>query len=1127
MHLRRKMLNPWPQAHVIKYVLAWLMMVPFLTFAQIKTISGTVKDNEGKPLQGISVTVKGKSGGTQTDDAGKFSISASGTDVLIFSSVGFETYEVKAGDNSTLSVALKPASNALNDVVVVGYGTVKRKDLTGSVGTAPIKDMQRAPVGNITEALAGRVAGVVVSSADGQPGALPNIVVRGNNSITGDNSPLYVIDGFPIENANIGALNPEDIESMEFLKDASATAIYGSRGANGVVVITTKKGKTGAPTINFSTTYGTQKITKKIDLMTPYEYLQNLRERDSLSNNYATFYVPGSGNVLTQYYNTDISYGAITYFDPTLNATVVNEKFGIGNLEKYKSIPGLNLQDAMNKTGVFQTYDLSLTGGNDKTRYAMSGNYLDQNGILINSGYKRYTGRLILDQTVNDKLKVGVNAAYTYLKSWGGSPTQSNTNGYYGSSSAPMYQVYGYRPVTALDSTGKQTGNLLDDFLDPTLRTSSAAAQFLNIINPVINQNHSLRQVFQNNLNANGYIEYKILPSLTLRIIGGISTNQARNEQFYDTLTLYGSPKTAAGQSNGANGSIVYSQNNSWFNSNILTFDKTFSRDHHLNVVGVVEESGNKTYAYGVSAFQITNPSLGISALDNINASSGGARVASASSSNNTLASFLGRVNYDYKSRYYLTASFRADGSSKFAPGNKWGYFPSTAFKWRFVEESFLKNNNVLSDGNLRISWGQTGNNRGISDFPYLTAITTPSGTSGNGYYVINGALVSGFYPGSLANKDLKWETVTQTNIGIDLGFLHNRINLTADIYRKKSTNLLLNASLPASVGFSNVFANVGSLENKGLELNINTTNIQTKDFRWTSSFNIAWNKTKVLFLVQGQETLQSTVGWDAVNYNNITTYLTKVGQPLGQMYGLVFDGLYQTSDFNYTSTINTSAANAGKGSHWVLKDDVPTNGAARATIQPGDIKFKDLNGDGIINKNDWTVIGRGLPIHTGGFGNNFSYKGFDLNIFFQWSYGNKVENANKYIFEGNINNALALNQFASFNNKWTPTNTNTDIPRNFGSGPTGSYNSRVIEDGSYLRLKTVDLGYTLPASLLKKARIKSVRIYVSAQNLITWTKYTGQDPEISAYNSVLTPNFDWSGYGRARTVVFGANLQF
>jgi TonB-linked SusC/RagA family outer membrane protein len=1119
MHLRRRMLNPWPQARVIKYVLAWLMMIPFLTFAQTKTISGTVKDDAGKPLQGVSVTVKGKSGGMQTNDMGKFSISATGTDILIFSSIGFETYEIRVGNNSSFSISLKAASNALNDVVVIGYGSVKRKDLTGSVGTAPIKDMQLAPVGNITEALAGRVAGVVVSSADGQPGVLPTIVVRGNNSITGDNSPLYVIDGFPIENANIGALNPEDIESMEILKDASATAVYGARGANGVVVITTKKGKSGAPVVNFSSTYGTQSISKKMPLMTPYEYVQNLRERDSLGNNYATI-----NNVLSQYYATDISYGTITVYNPaTPGIPTIIDKYGIGNLEKYKPIPGLDLQDAMNRTAPFQTYDLSIMGGNDKTKYALSGNYLNQDGIVINSGYRRYTGRLVLDQTVNDKLKVGVNAAYAYLKSWGGSPTQNGTTGYYGSSSAPLYQIYGYRPVTALDSTGKQTSNLLDNFLDPNLRTNSTAAQFLNIINPVINQNHSLRQAFQNNLSANGYIEYKIVPSLTLRINGGITTNQTRSEQFYDTLTLYGSPYTAAGASNGANGSVIYSQTNSWFNSNLLTYDKTFINKHHLNVLGVVEESGNKSYAYGFSAFQITNPSLGISALDN----SGSNRVASATSTNNTLMSFLGRINYDYEGKYYLTASFRADGSSKFAPGNKWGYFPSTAFKWRFIEEPFIKDNSILSDGNLRISWGQTGNNRGISDFPYLPAITTSSSTSGNGYYVVNGNLVPGFYPGSLANPGIKWETVTETNIAADLGFLNNRINVTAEVYKKKSKDLLLNASLPGSLGFSSVFANVGSIENKGLELNITTTNIQTRDFKWTSAFNIAWNKSKVLSLVQGQESLQNSVGWDAVNYNNITTYITKVGQPLGQMYGLVFDGLYQASDFNYSSSINTSAANAGKGSHWILKDEVPTNGAARAAIQPGDIKFKDLNGDGIINSSDLTVIGRGLPIHTGGFGNNFSYKGFSLNIFFQWSYGNNIENANRYIFEGNINNAPALNQFSSYNNRWTPANTNTNIPRNFGSGPLGYYNSRVIEDGSYLRLKTVDIGYNLPASLLKKAKIRSVRIFASAQNLVTWTKYTGQDPEINVYNSVLTPNFDWSGYGRARTIVFGANLSF
>lgn len=1124
--------RPGLSMRYMKYALGLLLLAPVLLFAQVKPVSGTVKDDAGKPLPGVSVIVKGKATGTQTDEAGKFSLSAADGDIIEVSSVGFDGRQIRVGTATNYAISLMPKTASSGDeVVVVGYSTVKRKDLTGSVGRAPIAEMLKAPTPNIADALAGRVAGVVVSSPDGQPGSMPNIIVRGFTSITGDNTPLYVIDGIPIEGANIPAFNPNDIESMEILKDASATAIYGARGSNGVVVITSKKGKSGAPTVNFGISYGSQRTTKSVPLMNAYDYVTYMRERDSLSNNYATLVYPAPiGNVTQSYYNSDLIYGIPSYYNSELGATVYQLdqlKFpagNIGNLDKYKNVESLDLQDAMTRNAPYQTYDLSVSGGNDKTRYFMSGNYTDLDGIMINSGFKRYVGRLSLDQTINAKLKMGINGSYAYITTWGGSPTPgANPTGSYSSANAPFYSIYGYRPIVPLDSNGKQTSNPLEEWLDPVLRTTNNATT-APIVNPVINQNRKIQNGYTSNLNVNGYIEYKILPNLVFRSSGSIVTNSAINKNFFDSLTQAGSATTNGGVAN-PKGSYFSAQSRTWTNSNQLTFNKRFAQAHQLTVIGVAELQGNNANTFGYNVTNITNPSLGINSLDN---GTPGATVANVTI-NNTLASFLTQANYDYKGKYYLTASIRADGSSKFSQGNKWGYFPSGAVKWKFSEEEFLKDNKILSDGSIGFTYGQTGNNRGLgSDFPYLTPIVV-SGTNGSsGSYSFNGTTMAGFYPGSLANAGLKWETITQLNLATHLGFFDNRINVSAEVYRKTSKNLLLNATIPYSMGYTSVNANIGSMRNQGLELSLNTTNIRKRDFTWSTSFNISWNRNKVLSLTQGQEVYSNALPWDNSFVNNIA-YISKVGQQIGQMYGLVFDGLYQESDFNYTTALNSSAFNAGKGSHWVLKDEVPTNGNSRQSIQPGDVKYKDLNGDGVASlaSGDYTVIGRGLPIHTGGFGNDVRYKNFDLNLFFQWSYGNNIINANRFIFEGNMNNAPGINQFATVNDRWTPTNTDTDVPRIYGYGPAGAYSSRVVEDGSYLRLKTVNIGYTLPSSTLRRLKIKSFRVYLSAQNLVTWTNYTGQDPEISVYNSPLTSGFDWSGYSRGKTYVIGANLSF
>jgi TonB-linked SusC/RagA family outer membrane protein len=1051
--------------------------IPVFLFAQTKKITGTVTDNKAVALSNVSVRIKNSDKGTVTDDLGHFSITANAGDKIEISSVNFEseTIPVITGKTNYI-VLLKAKSNTLEDVVVIGYGTQKKKDITGSIVKAPITDMLKAPVASFDQALAGRVAGVQVVSSDGQPGSSINIVIRGANSVSQGNSPLYVIDGFPIENPENNAISPEDIESMDVLKDASATAIYGARGANGVIIITTKKGKIGDPVVSFNSYYGVQKDIKRMKLMTPYEYVKYQLE----VNPSQTPYVQGSGNILTPY-QTYLSGGT--------------------TLGYYKDTAALiDWQGQVFQTAPMLSNSISVTGGTSKTQYAISGNIFNQNGIIINSGYNRYQGRVVLDQTVNSKLKVGVNVNYSYLVQSGTILSQSTNS----ATRNIMYSVWAFRPVNPSAASAAFTGLLTDlnqeSLTDPTVPSTNDYR-----FNPIVNLNNLYRKNKTTDLMANAYLEYNIVPNLVLRVTGGIENRLFRNEAFNNSQTSYGNPLLT---SNGPNGSITFNEFSTWLNENYLTYNKVFHDDHSLTILAGMTEQGNNTASYGVSAINVPNESLGINAL-----SQGTPLTITSTASLWTAASFLGRINYSYKSRYLFTASYRVDGSSKFSPENHWGYFPSGAVAWKFSQEKFMtKYQNIISDGKLRVSYGNTANNR-VSDFAYLPVYSqTPSYTT---VYTFNNVPITGAVPITIGNEKLKWETTSQLDIGLDLGILKNRVSLTADIYRKNTTNLLLNATVPSSSGYNSVYENIGSVRNQGLELAINSTNIQNKNFTWTTSFNISFNQSKVLSLANNQETLLSSLAWDN-GWTSTPGYIAKVGQPMGLMYGYIWDGVYQYQDFDKTT--------AGT---YILKNSVTTNGNTRANIQPGDIKYKDINGDGVVNANDYTVIGRSLPKYIGGFTNNLTYKNFDLSIFFQWSYGNDIQNINNLVFSGNGKIIPSpLNQFASYENRWTATNTNTTQFR-AGGYYGGGYSSKTVEDGSFLRLKTLSLGYNLSSALLKKLKINKFRLYTSMQNVFNWTKYSGQDPEVNTYNSVLTGGVDYSSFPRARTITLGLNASF
>ncbi|HTN19682.1 MAG TPA: TonB-dependent receptor [Pelobium sp.] len=1036
-------------------LLAMMSLILFVLNGMSQTIiTGTVKSVKGEVLPGVSIRVKESKEATSTDINGVFSIHAPKGSVIILEYLGFKSREVVITENSVLNLVLQEDVKALKEVVIIGYGTVNREDLTGSVGQVDIKDLNKAPVASFDEALAGRVAGVQVSSAEGQPGKGINIVIRGANSLTQNNSPLYVIDGFPIEDPTNAAINPQDIQSIDVLKDASATAIYGSRGANGVIIIETKRGKPGKSVISFGASMGSQNITKTMDLMSPYEFVSLQQE-----------------------------------IDPVLTAT---KYLSDRTLESYKNEKGYDWQDELFRTAPMQTYNLSLSGGNTQTKYFISGSALDQSGILINSGLSRYQGRFSLDHSVSDKFKVGLNTNYSNYKTNGRIASDVGSSG--SASSYLLYSIWGYRPVA---------GNgidLIGDFTDPDINENNDFR-----VNPLISTQNEHIVSTTKSMMSNAYATYNFTKDLVLKVTGGINNRMVRDDGFFNSQTARGTSAIPT-NTRGVNGSVLFTETSTWLNENTLRYKKELKK-HVFDLLGGVTLQGQTRNQYGFLAQQLPNESLGLSGLDE-----GTPLTNYAQESENKLLSFLGRANYNYRYKYYATASFRADGSSKFFPNHRWGYFPSGSVAWRISREDFMKNLTFISESKIRVSYGETGNNR-VDDYaPYSSLSFNPvySPYQLTNYSFFNQTPGKGVIPATLPNEDLKWETTSQFDIGYDLGLFNNKISITADVYRKTTRDLLLNANTPYSTGYAKAFRNIGKVKNEGLELTLNTVNIDNGNFKWNTNFNISFNRNKILALNGTEKDLYSIIPWETA-YVAAPLYKTSVGQSVSQFYGYVWDGIYQTSDFDLVDGV------------YKLKADVTKNGTTN--VQPGDVKYKDFTGDLDITDADKKIIGNPLPKHTGGFSNNFQYKRFDLNVFFQWSYGNDVMNANRIVFEGNGLNYVSLNQFASYTNRWTPENQSNTLPRVGGQGPRGVYSSRTVEDGSYLRLKTLSLGYSVPDNWVKKLNMKTLSFSLSAQNLVTWTNYTGMDPEVSVKNSTLTQGFDYSAYPRARTITFDLKL--
>jgi len=1015
------------------------------------TVRGTVSDSgSGAKVPNVTVAFVGTNIATKTDTEGRFVLNVSSkTGTLRFTHTSYETNNVPIIGRSVFDVFLTSKTQDLNEVVVIGYGTVRKKDLTGSVGRVDIENLVKAPVASFDQALAGRVAGVRVTSTDGQPGDALNIVVRGSNSLTYSNTPLYVIDGFPMEDFNTNSINPLDIASIDILKDASATAVYGARGANGVVMITTKKGVAGVPKISYQTSLGSSQASgKQIEMLSPYEFVKLQLEIDS---------VKATG----------------LYFNGTRKS-----------LDDYRDVKGANWYKQIVRPAFFQNHNLSISGGDANTKYLVSGSYMDQNGILINSGYTRYQTRIKLDQTISKKMRVGINLNYANSLRSGTRPREQTSKAVGSGNSQQsnlFYAAWTYRPITGLDNL-----DLSNEDIDPEIGDY--------LFNPLTSAQNEYNVDKGKELTLNGYLEYDILKSLKLRITGGANNMGTRNEIFNNTHTRSGSSLTSIGRSNGVNGGLSQTDVTNISNENSLTYSKNFNDNNQLTATGVVSIQTRKEQDFGYLVNKIPNEELGVNGIDE-----GTVYDKSAASTQWGLLSYTGRVNYTWYNKYLFTLTMRADGSSKFPPNNKWAYFPSGAFAWKLSDEKFMKNISFISNAKLRTSYGYTGNNR-ITDFGYQQSIVL------GGYYPFGNTPSATYYASNLGNNFLKWETTHQFDAGLELGIFADRLNIELDYYKKQTNDLLLNANISTSTGYSSALLNIGKTENSGIELTINSTNIRTKTFKWTTDFNIAFNRNKLVALASNEASRYSTVPSFSTLFGN-PAWISNVGSPIAQFYGFIYDGVYQPKDF----------ANGAK----------PVTGGilGSAALQPGDAKYVDRNNDGIIDDQDQTIIGSPYPKNTGGMNNSFNYKNFQLDIFLQWSYGNEILNGNRVFLEGLNGASLGRNSLASYANRWTPNNQQTDIPRSKARGVTGIWSSRYMEDGSFLRLKTISLAYKLDTKWTKF--VKSAQIYARAQNLYTWTKYSGPDPEVSVKGFGLTPGFDFSAYPIATTLVLGLNVNF
>ena len=968
---------------------------------QFGNLSGTVTDESGMPLVGVSVVIKGTNKGVATDFDGKYSL----TDVprgavLQFSSVGYQTADVKA-NNSQLNIKLAEATQNLDEVVVVGYGTQKKGDVTTAITSVKTKDLEQRPVISAAQAIQGRAAGIQVVQPNGAPGAGLAVRIRGNTSISASNDPLYVVDGIPVQ--DISSIAPNDIESMQVLKDASSAAIYGSRAANGVVLITTKQGKRNEPKVSVNTYIGVSEIAKKIPSLNTQQYYELMNETKAV----ATATLAG----LTD--KTD-------WYKETFRA------------------------------GFTQNTQLSVSNASDNTKYYLSAGHTKEDGIIRSSFFERYNVRLNLEAKMRQWLTFETNLSYADYESNGIiSGLGANRAGVVLS----VINTPHYAPIWS-EKTGEE-GWYYYDF------------KGANLSHPVENISRRADNLLKNNrFVGSGSAIVQLMKGLRYKSTLAIDRLSSKENRFTD-------PKlTSYGRRNYGEAADIRKNNTLLTFDNILTFDKTFSK-HNLSLLGGTSFTNAKMDASEMYATHFLT-----SDIKTLNAANKIGQGSITNAEEWSMMSYLGRLSYNYDSKYLLTANFRADGSSKLAPGKRWGYFPSVSVGWRLSRESFLSNIEWLSELKLRGGWGQTGNQAGISSYAYLQRYKIArQNWWGNG---ANANAMITLTPNSFSNPNLTWETTTQSNIGLDVALFKNRLAFAIDAYIKNTTNLLMEVPLPATSPVPSIYRNEGEMTNKGIEFSVDSRNL-TGELEWNTNFNISLNRNKLNKLsLQKVYYYASTSEATSEQVVRITE-----GQPLGKFWGLISEGV---------------------------------------DPQTGDIKYKDLNGDGRITVSDKTYIGDPNPDFTFGFTNDFSYKNFTLSVFFQGSYGNDIYNASRIETEGMYD---GKNQSTAVLNRWKKRGDITDIPRAVKGTDNIKASSRWVEDGSYLRLKTLTLAYNLPTQALEQYGIRKVQPYLTAQNLWTLTNYKGFDPEVNEGLSGPTMGIDWGTYPQTKSFIFGLNIEF
>jgi TonB-linked SusC/RagA family outer membrane protein len=1043
--------------------------------AQTRAVTGKVVDTgTGETLIGVSVSVKGTKTGTSTDANGNFKLNvpSSGSVTLIVRYIGYKPVELPITSQSQLTIKMEGDAQQLSEVVInVGYGTVRKKDLTGAVSSVSAETIAAAPVSSALEAIAGRVSGVNITTTEGSPDAEMVVRVRGGGSITQNNAPLYIVDGFPV--ASISDIAPQDIESIDILKDASSTAIYGSRGANGVVLVTTKGGKSGKTSITYSIFGGTRKLASKLDVLSPLDYATWQYERASLDK---------ALDVYTKYLGN--------YQD----------------IDLYANVPANDWQELVfGRTGTTVNQNLNISGGSDKTKYSLSHSFVKDKSIMQLSGYERQNVNFKLNHKLYDQLTLDVGLRYADTKTKGGGANEQNE-------------------ISSADSRLKHA-MIYPPFPVAGLTTTTETDDTFNLYNPLVSISDNDQYAQRKTYNLSGALTYEIVDNLKLRSEIGYDGYRNDQDRFYGNTTYY--VRNAPTGENQNMPAIIFTdtERNTIRNTNTLnySFSKLLSKNHNLTaLLGQefirIQEGIQTNVIHGFPKSFDFHDATVLSTQGKANS------IDNNLSPDDKLLSFFGRANYDFQGKYLLSAAIRADGSSKFAPQNRWGYFPSVSAAWRVSQESFMESTKSwLSDLKFRASYGTAGNN-GI---PPGQIIQTFQNTPTNW---VNGS--NSFWGPSktMANPDLKWETTVTRNIGIDFTLLNGKVTGTADAYLNRTNDLLIQFPV-AGTGYDFQYRNIGKTQNKGLEFSANWNAVKTTNFDLSLSANISFNRNKVLSLGSVKNISQPS-GWASTEIG--VDYLVAEGASVGRIYGYQSDGRYEASDFNETNPANGI---------WTLKAGVADATPVIGALRPGSMKLKNLDDDLKIGAGDKSAIGNANPLNTGGFSLNSRIYNFDIAAFFNWSYGNDIYNANKieYTSTSKYNSRNMISTMAT-GNRWTNLRADGTISNDAAELTAMNANTTLwspymrtfvlsdwaVEDGSFLRMSTVTLGYTLPQVLSAKLRMKKLRIYASGYNLWLLTNYSGFDPEVSTRRKTgLTPGVDYSAYPKSKSFILGLNVNF